>query len=107
MKLLTKELLAKLPAIGTQDGKGDDAIAYVKFFNPLGNWRWYAMEYDPENRIFFGLVFGHEIEYGEFSLDELESVKLPLGMGIERDLSFKPRTIGEVRKWHKEQFGQE
>ena len=32
MKLLTKELQKKLPPLYSQDGKGDDAIAYAKFF---------------------------------------------------------------------------
>ena len=31
MKLLTKELQKKLPPLYSQDGKGDDAIAYAKF----------------------------------------------------------------------------
>jgi hypothetical protein len=106
MKLLTKALLKKLPAYGSQDGKGDDAIAHIKFFHPLSGWRWYVLEYDPENREFFGLVFGPEIEYGPFSLDEMEAVEVQ-GLKIERDLHFPPTTIGAVRKWHKETFGQE
>ena len=36
MKLLTKELEKKLPALYAQDGKGDKATAYVKFFYPMG-----------------------------------------------------------------------
>jgi hypothetical protein len=107
MKLLTKALLKKLPAYGSQDGKGDDAIAYVKFFDPCGSWTWYGMEFDPENREFFGLVYGFEMEYGPFSLDELESVKNRMGLEIERDRSFKPTKIGDVKKLHSERFGQE
>ncbi len=98
MKLLTKEIEKRLPPLGSQDGKGDSSIAYVKYFHPLAEWYWYATEYDPEDRIFFGLVFGFETEWGYFSLDELESVQSPLP--IERDLYFEPTPISEVRKEH-------
>ena len=53
MKLLTKELEKKLPSLYEQDGKGDEAIAYAKFFDPCGSWTWYATEYDPKTREFF------------------------------------------------------
>jgi len=40
--------------------------------------------------LFYGLVDGFEKEWGYFSLKELESVRGPLGLGIERDIYFKP-----------------
>ena len=88
MKLLTKELEAKLPPLYSQDGKGDDAMVIVKFFTPDSNWTWYATEYDPIERVFFGLVDGLDMELGYFSLDELESLRGPLGLPIERDIYF-------------------
>ena len=33
-KLLTKAIATKVPALYAQDGKGMEAIAYVKFFTP-------------------------------------------------------------------------
>jgi hypothetical protein len=89
MKLLTKELEAKLPRLykGTQ-------IAYVKFFTPWSNWTWYACEYDPEEKVFFGYVEGLEKEWGYFSLQELESVRGPWGLKVERDMYFSPRVVG-------------
>lgn len=96
MKLLTKELEAKLPPLYSQDGKGDEALALVKFFTPDSSWSWYATEYDPQERVFFGLVDGLEKEFGYFSLDELESVKGPLGLRIERDIYFEPTRIKEL-----------
>jgi len=56
------------------------------------------MEYNREERIFFGLVIGNETELGYFSLDELERVKGPLGLQIERDRWFEPMTIGKIKK---------
>ena len=96
MKLLTKELEAKLPPLYANDGKGDEALALVKFFTPDSSWTWYATEYDPVERVFFGLVDGLEKELGYFSLDELESVKVPLGLSIERDIYFEPTRIKEL-----------
>ena len=52
MKLLTKELEKKLPSLYEQDGKGDEAIAYAKFFDPCGSWTWYVTEYDPKAQRF-------------------------------------------------------
>jgi hypothetical protein len=74
-------------------------IANAKFFNPCGAGTWYATEYDPETRIFFGYVsiFGDwNDEWGSFALEELESYKGPLGIGIERDLYFGERRASEV-----------
>jgi len=47
---------------------------------------------------FFGLVQGFETEWGYFVLSELESVRGPFGLGIERDLNFDPTTIGKVKE---------
>jgi len=98
MKLLTEEIKKKLPALYSQDGKGDKAIAYVKFFTPDSSWTWWATEYDPNEKVFFGLVQGLETELGYFALEELEGVRGPLGCSIERDIYFKPTTLGEIRK---------
>ena len=96
MKLLTKENLKNLPALGSTDGQGDQAIVQVKFFTPWTNWTWYATEYDPETRVFFGLVDGFEKEVGYFSLDELESINGPFGLKIERDRGFQGVTLYDV-----------
>lgn len=96
MKLLTKEISEKLPALYSQEQKGMDALAAVKFFTPDSNWTWYATEYDPIERLFFGLVQGFEEELGYFSLDELETAKGPYGLGIERDLHFSPTPLRDL-----------
>ncbi len=97
MKLLTKAIEKKLPAFYSTDGRGDSAVAVVKFFNPTGSWTWYATEYNPEERMFYGIVDGHELESGYFSLDELESFRGRFGLGIERDMYWTPLTIGEIK----------
>ena len=51
------------------------------------------------DRIGFGFATldGQFGELGYISLDEIESVKLPLGLKIERDLYFTPKTLKEAK----------
>jgi len=95
MQLLTKEIREKLPPLGSQDGKGGKAIARLKLFTPDSSWTWYATEYDGQD-MFFGLVEGQEKEFGYFSLSELQNARGPMGLAIERDLHWTPRTLGEI-----------
>lgn len=100
MKLLTKELREKLPPLYANEELEDEAMALVKFFTPDSGWTWWASEFDGED-IFYGLVSGFELELGYFSLSELESVRGPLGLKIERDLYFEPTTLRELRAEHR------
>lgn len=96
MKLLTKAIEKKLPALGsTEEVDLENKNLVVKFFQPWGFWNWYGVEYDPEQRLFFGYVEGEEKEWGYFSLDELESVVGRFGLKIERDLYWEPVTFRE------------
>ena len=95
MKLLTQEIRKKLPPLYSQDGKGGKAIAQVKYFTPSSSWTWYGVEFDGQDT-FFGLVDGHCKELGYFSLSELESVRGPMGLPIERDLYWQPKTLEEI-----------
>ena len=104
MKLITKELEKALPKIGAQEGRGENAVVYAKFFAPWSSWTWYALEYDKEEKVCFGLVAGFEVEFGYFSIEALEKVKGPMGLRIERDLYFEPvklKALREYRKWRK------
>lgn len=83
-----------LPALYSREEEGDP-VATVKFFTPWTNWTWYPLEFDGEDR-FFGLVVGFERELGYFSLADLESVRGPGGLRIERDLHFIPKPVSEL-----------
>lgn len=88
MKLLTNELRRKLPPLYATEHEEDPQII-CKFFTPDSNWTWYAFEFDGSDT-FFGWVEGLEKELGYFSLSELESVRGPFGLPLERDLYFEP-----------------
>ena len=97
MKLLTQAIRAALPPLYSQDGKGEDAVAHLKLF--CASWTWFATEFDGHDT-FFGLVISHicpEGELGYFSLSELQNAKGPMGLGVERDLHWKPKMLAEAR----------
>lgn len=98
--LLDPKSREKLPALYSNEHLGLMAIALVKFFTPDSNWSWYASEFDGED-LFFGLVDGLETELGYFSLSELQSINGPLGLPIERDLHFEPKTLKELMNKHR------
>lgn len=102
MQLLTKELRAKLPPLYSGEEKGIQALALVKFFTPDSGWTWYASEFDGEDT-FFGLAVGFEPELGYFSLSELQQVCGALGLPVERDLHYKPKTLGELLEQHRQE----
>ena len=104
--LLDPKSREKLPPLRSGDELGLEALAQVKFFTPDGNWTWYASEFDGED-IFFGLVSGFELEFGNFSLAELQQVVGPLGLPIERDLHFERKKLGELLDWHRQQHNQQ
>ncbi|WP_121062033.1 DUF2958 domain-containing protein [Chachezhania antarctica] len=86
MILLTDAQRAHLLANGRQPDV--DHIPVVKFFNPFGAGVWLATELDADGDIMFGLADIGYPELGSWSFDELCSIRLPFGMGIERDLLF-------------------
>jgi len=86
MILLTPTQRAQLLANGRQ--RGFDHVPVVKFFNPFGAGVWLATELDEDGDIMFGLADIGCPELGSWSLSELESIRLPFGMAIERDLLF-------------------
>lgn len=98
MKLLTKPIYEKLiangrkqePVRGTDDELDFEPV--VKLFNPLGIGTWLLTELDPENPdIAFGLCDLGFPELGSVSISELQSIRLPLGLKIERDMHWSPK----------------
>ncbi|WP_336972208.1 DUF2958 domain-containing protein [Sphingobium aromaticiconvertens] len=86
MILLTRTQRAQLLANGRQSDV--DHIPVVKFYNPLGTGVWLATELDEDGDIMFGLADIGYPELGSWCFGELEAIRLPLGMAIERDVLF-------------------
>ena len=103
MKLLTEEIKSQLPPFGA--GFGDtvhrkDRPIICCFFTPAGmRWHWFVTEGEQQEDgdwMFYGLVHGYEKEWGYFRLSELTSADCGFGLGVERDLYFSPKTIGDL-----------
>lgn len=96
MELIPKEMEDKIPHLyATEEVK--DPIVYVKLF--LDGWTWHITELSIDKDICFGYVvspFGSELGY--FSLEEIQEVKGSLGIGVERDLYFKPTPLSAIKK---------
>ena len=98
MDLLTPAIRAALRANADahhdamqHGGTEPDPAPVVKLFNPVGAATWLATELDADGDTLFGLAdlgFGCP-ELGGFSLAEIEALRLPFGLAVERDLCFE------------------
>ena len=68
----------------------------AKYLNPAGKGTWYLMNTEPESDYAWGIVNLFDIEMGSFTISELENIKLPFGLKIERDLYFEPMKAKDV-----------
>ena len=74
-------------------------IALIKYFTPDGSATWYLSEYMPEDDVFYGYCdMGNGYpELGYVSRKELRETRGKMGLHIERDYYFTPKTLNEVR----------
>ena len=96
MELIPKELINTIPKLYETEEQ-NDPIAHVKLF--LENWTWFITEISIDKNICFVYVispFGAELGY--FSLEEIKSIQGSLGIGVERDLEFKPTKLSIIKK---------
>lgn len=94
-QLMPDEVRKQLPPLYAQEKLGGKAIVRVKYFTPDSSWTWFGTEFDGQDT-FFGLVDGQYKELGYFSLAELQTVRGPHGMPIERDIHWKPTTLEQI-----------
>ena len=78
----------------------------VKLFTPWGRSTWLISEIDPQDETMLYGLCDHGMgapELGWVSLREIQSVKGPFGLKIERDRSFTPnKTLAEyadIARW--------
>ena len=88
----TSEELSKIPGLYSAEHIPlKEKVIYMHFF--LGGCDWYASEYEPESRLFFGFaILNNDLEmaeWGYFSLEELSDIKIQF-LEIDRDLHFTP-----------------
>ena len=98
MKLMTKEIQRKAEKQYEQGSDMEQKVV-AKYFNPAGRGTWYLMNTEPGSDYAWGIVDLFEVEMGSFSIRELESIKLPFGLTVERDRYFEPMKAKDV--WDK------
>ena len=106
MMLLTQKIKKRLPKLyETENVPLEEKLVHAKLFTPDSNWTWFIIEGEEQEDgdfLLFAWVCGLEREFGYVSLRELESVRGPLGLPVERDIFFKPRLLREVMAAHVE-----
>lgn len=90
--------LSKIPKLySTEKTPWADTIIHQHYF--IAGCDWYAAEYDPVERCFFGYAILNcdyqNSEWGYFSLNELKRIHHD-GIEVDRDLSWSPRKAGSI-----------
>jgi len=88
---MTKELEKKFEnyPLGSQEELMEDAEVVVKYFNPCGAGTWLITEAEKQENgdwLMFGYCHIFEWEWGYVMLSDLESIRLPFGLSIEREI---------------------
>ena len=90
---VVKQIKATPDLYEQDDGKGDDAIVYLHYFNDDSDW--YITEFDKEDKNAHGYLSSDKKskfeEWGNFNLYRIESV------GAELDYNWTPKTLKEVK----------
>jgi hypothetical protein len=109
MKILTKEILDAFTKQGyCGDKETKDIKIVLKLFNPTGVGTWYLYEKEDDD-IYWGFVNLGDPEMSEcgtVSMSELMEFKGRFGLGIERDMHFKPLSMSLDEVISKVQSGQ-
>ena len=109
MKIITKEIekaFAKQGYCGNKSAK--DIKIVMKLFNPSGAGTWYLYEKEDDD-IYWGFVNLNDPEMSEcgtVSMNELMNFRGRFGLGIERDMSFKPLSMSLEEVINKVKSGQ-
>jgi hypothetical protein len=100
-KLIPKYIHEAFAKQGDTSEKAMKDIKIIcKLFNPCGHGTWWLYENIEEDIYMAFCLLDNPgfAEIGTVSLEEMVALRLPMGLGIERDLSFEPgeKTLEEV-----------
>ena len=97
MELIPQKIKDQIPKLYETENQ-IEPIAYVKLF--IDGWTWYITELSIDDDTAFGYVVSPFCsgELGYFSLEEIKEIRGILGIGVERDLEFKPTKLSSIKK---------
>lgn len=102
MELITNEIKKQLPSLYAQEQVADP-ICFFKLFTPDSDWTWYITEgseqEDGDWMLFCKVIspMMPEGELGYVMLNELERIRGPLGLAVERDLYWTPKPLSQCK----------
>ena len=96
----TKEALAKIPPLYSQDGEHTrDKIVHAHFF--LAGMDWFITEFEGKDTFFgFAILFPSSgmAEWGHISFQELKAIKAQGAIEVDFDAHWTPRKVSEIPK---------
>ena len=95
-ELINEQMANEIPALGATENQADP-VARVKLSTSDGSWAWYPVELDRRTGACFGLIDGLEPHVGCFSLRKIQQLGSHLGVPVQRDVDFQPRSLTELR----------
>lgn len=101
--ILTEEDKASLPKLYATE-HDEEKLVRLKLFVPWNQWTFFILEGqeegDEEEKDFrmFAYVVGQDNELGYVSLNELEEIRGPGGLTIEKDLYFDPTPLEKIKE---------
>ena len=99
MSLISNDLINKLKIPKLYETENlSNPLCKIKVFTPDSIWEWYIIEISIDLDTCYGYTKGFEGELGYFSLNELSEIRTNLGLGVERDLEFKPTRLSIIKK---------
>lgn len=85
------QIVETMPTTYETDGQGDNAVAFLHYFTPAGDFYITERDQEEEQLQAFGLACIYEEELGYISIKEL------IDAGAELDLYWMPKSLGLVK----------
>lgn len=92
-----------MPVTYEQDGKGEEAVAYLHYF--IGDCHWYITEKDVDGEV--DQAFGYAVLHGDLLCAEYGyiSIKELVQTGVELDFHFDPTPMHEIKNQLDRRYG--
>lgn len=92
-----------LPQPFQPESESTQALAYARLYLPGSTLAWYPSAFDGHD-LFFGLVVEAQLDFDYFSLDDLRRLRNAAGRGVQIDLRYTARSLGELQASYERVF---
>ena len=95
MELITEDMKGQIPRLEMAPDSLDPMVG-VLFHMPMLDWAWYVLEFDGKDEV-FALEERERAKWGFFSLEELQKLRGPFGVRVQRAQQYRPMRLSEAR----------